>query len=320
MEANQVQISVKGRKINVPSLQVEGRTIVVSGRWLKIASIKDADWLEGEAVKNPEACIEKLKQKKLNTDIFTFAQKIPNTKPNYSYYMEWDNVAAIPASDYSYWWEHRLPQETRKNVRRAGRRGVILQEVQFSDQLLHGIVEINNETPLRQGRPFWHYKKSFEVVKKDYSTLLDRCEFLGAYYENKLIGFIKMIYMGEIAAILQLLCMNKHYDKRPANALIARAVEICHTKGLKYLIYGKYIYGNNNKSPLTEFKRRNGFEQVLLPRYYISLTTKGRMAVHLRLHHGLKRLLPENIMNFAGKLRSRWYEKTLLSGNKYISE
>jgi hypothetical protein len=320
MEANHVEISVKGRAIRVPSVLIGERTIVVSGRWLRIAAVRDEDWLEGEVVDDPEACLGKLRQEKLNADIFTFAQKLPNTKPKYDYPMEWDNVAAIPTTDYSYWWEHRIPQVSRKNVRRAGRRGVVVREVQFSDQLLQGIVEINNETPVRQGRPFWHYGKSFDVVKKDYSTLLDRSYFIGAYYDDKLIGFIKMVYMGEIAGILQILCMNKHYDKRPANALIARAVEICCAKGLKHLIYGQYIYGKRTDSPLTEFKHRNGFEQVLLPRYYIPLTAKGKLAIKFGLHRGLKQMLPETVLDVARRLRSRWYEKSLSGHDEENSE
>ena len=312
MESNHAEISVKGRAIKVPSVQVGGRTIVVSGRWVSIAAVRDEDWLEGDVVDDPEECIEQLKQENLNADIFTFVQKLPNTKPKYSYPMEWDNVAAIPTKDYSYWWEHRIPQVTRKNVRRAGKRGVVVREVQFSDKLLQSIVEINNETPVRQGRPFWHYGKSFEVVKKDYATFLDCSEFIAAYHENNLIGFIKMVYMGDIAGILQILCMNRHYDKRPANALIARAVEICSAKGIQHLIYGKYTYGKNTRSPLTEFKRRNGFEQVLLPRYYIPLTTKGKFAIQFGLHRELKQLLPETVLDFARRLRSRWYEKSLL--------
>jgi len=43
-------------------------------------------------------------------------------------------------------------------------------------------------------------------------------------------------------------------------------------------MYCNYIY-NDPKSSLTEFKRRNGFEQVLLPRYYIPLTLKGKIAL-----------------------------------------
>lgn len=311
MECNNVEISIKGRLVRVPSVVVGKRTVVVSGGWLKIASIKDEAWLDGEAVDSPEDYVKKLKEERLNADLFTFAQKVPDIQPKHAYHMEWDNVAAIPLTDYSHWWEQRVPQETRKNVRRAAKRGVVIREVPFDDQLVAGIVAINNESPLRQGRPFWHYGKSFDVVKSNYSTLLDRSEFIGAYYENQLIGFIKMIYMSEIASIMQVFCMNKHSDKRTANLLIARAVEICSAKGLKFLLYGKYIYGNNANSPLTEFKRRNGFEQILIPRYYVPLTAIGRVAIQLKLQLGFKRLLPQAFQDLAFKIRSKWYETAL---------
>lgn len=310
MQDKLVEISVRGRVKKVPSLQLGARTIVVTGQWLRIAEIKDEAWLEGEAISDPAACMQMIRKGELKADIFTFAQKIPNTTPNYDYPLEWDNVAAIHTIDFSAWWD-RLPQEARKNVRRAGKRGIVIKIVPFCDQLVQGIADINNETPVRQGRPFWHYGKSLDIVKRDYATLLDRSEFIGAYYEDKLVGFIKMIYMGEIAGILQILCMNRHYDKRPANALIAKAVEICNAKGVKYLVYGKYIYGKKSNSPLTEFKHRNGFEQVYFPRYYIPLTVKGKLCMRLGLHHGLKQILPESLLDFAIKLRAKWYEKML---------
>lgn len=311
MESDSAEISIKGRLVKVPSLRIGERTVIVSGGWLKTARVRDEDWLEGEAVDSPEEYIQKIKREGLNADIFSFGQKVPNVQPKYCYPMEWDNIAAIPTVDYTLWWEQRLPQETRKNVRRARKRGVLIREVQFSDELMRGIIEINNETPVRQGRPFWHYRKNFDVVRKDYATLLDRSEFIGAYYEDQLIGFIKMVYMGDIAGILQVLCMNKHSDKRLANLLIARAVEICCAKGCKFLVYGKYIYGSNANSPLTEFKRRNGFEQVLLPRYYVPLSIKGGVAVQLKLQLGFKRLLPQSVQDIALDLRARWYEATL---------
>ena len=59
------------------------------------------------------------------------------------------------------------------------------------------------------------------------------------------------------------------------NALIAKAAEVCEQKGISHLIYGQFIYGNKRRSSLVEFKRRNGFEQVNFPRYYIPLTLKG---------------------------------------------
>ena len=83
------------------------------------------------------------------------------------------------------------------------------------------------------------------------------------------------------ANIVQILSMIKHYDKRPANALIAKAVEICAQKEVSHMIYYNYIY-NDPKSSLTEFKRRNGFEKVLLPRYYVP-TDSPRERIALRL-------------------------------------
>ncbi len=311
LETNIVEISVKGRPVKVPSVNVDGRDIFVSGKWLRIARVKDEAWLKDGALSDPGKCLVELKQGHLNADIFTFAQQLPNASPKFSYPIEWDNVAAIPISDYKAWWDS-LPQEARKNVRRAERRGLLVQEVEFNDQLLHGIIAINNETPVRQGRPFWHYGKNIDIVRNEYSSFFDRSTFIGAYFENELVGFVKLVYMGEICAILQILCMNKHFDKRPSNALLAKAVEISYKKGFKFLIYGKFIYGKNSKSPLTEFKRRNGFEQYNVPRYYIPLTFKGRIAHYFRLHLGLKNIFPESVLAFARYLRSEWCNRRML--------
>ena len=51
---------------------------------------------------------------------------------------------------------------------------------EFDDEFVRGIVEINNETPIRQGRAFWHFQKSFEAVKEKNSTYPEKY-LLGAY-------------------------------------------------------------------------------------------------------------------------------------------
>ena len=78
------------------------------------------------------------------------------------------------------------------------------------------------------------------------------------------------------------------------------------------MIYGQYIYDKKADSPVTEFKRRNGFEQVLLPRYYIPLTVKGRLVLALRLHRGLKALLPGAVLSALLSVRQSYYERTVL--------
>jgi hypothetical protein len=276
---------------------------------MRTAFIKAEMWTPGLVVGRPEHIIARLRERSPRVDIFHFSQKLPETHPAFSYRPEWDSVAAMPISSYADWWENRLSQVTRKNVRRAFRRGLLVEKADFSDDLIKGIVMINNETPIRQGRRFWHYQESFDEVKKDYSDFLDRSEFIGAYYQNELVGFIRLIYMNDIASVLQLLCTNKHSDKRPANGLLAKAVELCADKGLKYHVYGQYVYGDNTENPLTEFKRRNGFEQFLLPTYYVPLTLKGHIAIKLGVHRGFRNMIPKGVMRLAKKLRNVIYSR-----------
>jgi hypothetical protein len=305
MNSEFADISVKGKVVRVPAISLDGRTAVISGRWLKIATIKGETWTAGSGVDDPERIIAKLKQGRSGADIFSFSQKLPHVRLDYPYHAEWDNVAAIPITTFVDWWENRLSQVTRKNVRRAAKRGTLVKTAEFNDEFVNGIVRINNETPFRDGRAFWHFGKDFETVKRDYSAYLERSVFFGAYFEDDLIGFLRIIDLGEIASIMQLLCKNTHYDKRPANSLLAKAVEFCADRGFRYLVYGKYIYGDNAGSPLTEFKRRNGFEQFAVPTYFVPLTFKGRIAIKLHVHMGMKRLLPKPMTRLAREFRRK---------------
>ena len=222
--------------------------------------------------------------------------------------MEWDNAAVIPITGFRDWWDNRLSQESRRNVRLAAKRGIVVRQVEFNDELVKGIKGIYDETPVRQGRQFWHYRKDLDTVRRENATYLNRSDFVGAYYKDELVGFIKLVYVDRVGSIMQILSRNQHYDKRPANALIAKAVELCEQKGMAYLTYCKFIYSGNEKSPLTEFKRRNGFEQMMFPRYYVPLTTKGKIALSLHLHHGLRCLLPRGVATVLRLFRARFYQ------------
>jgi len=308
MSIGQTEIRVKGRAVRVPSARIEGRTVLVSGKWLKIAAAQDEELIEGETVTDPDLFVSQLKESGLDVDIFTFGQKIPDATPRYQYHMEWDNFAIVPITTYAEWWEKRTESSVRRAVRKAAKQGIVVKVADFDDEFVRGIVGINNETPIRQGREFWHYQKSFEAVKDENSTYPGRNEFLGAYYQGELIGFMRLIYAGKVASVVQLLSMMKHYDKRPANALIAKAVEVCEQKGISFLMYCNYVY-HDPSSSLTEFKRRNGFEQMVLPRYYIPLTPKGKIAMRLGLHRGVVQRIPKPIVRRLLKMRTSWYER-----------
>ena len=292
-----------------PSFFIEDLRIVTAGTWLKTASIHDEVWTKGQLVNDPGDFIAQLKTHHIKADIFTFVQKLPETQPKYRYFFEWDNVAAVPLASFKDWWENRLTQVTRKNVRRSAKRGVVVRAVDLTDDLIQGITEIYNEIPFRQGKKFPHYGKDFLTIKKEVSTLMDRSEFIGAYYGDELIGFIKLVHMGPISSILHIVSKNAHYDKRPTNALIAKAVEASLQRGASYLVYGNYIYCNKTKSPLAEFKRRNGFIQMNFPRYYVPLTLKGKIVLGLRLHKGPLGLLPSFLITLLWKARAGIYQK-----------
>jgi hypothetical protein len=300
----------------VPSIPICGQKVIVLGKWVKIACVHDEAWTKGQVIVDPEQFISLLKASHLKADIFTFCQKLPETQPKYNYYFEWDNVAAIPLSTFDDWWEKRLPQVTRKNVRRSLKRGVIVKIVDLNDDMLMAITDIFNERPVREGKKFPHFGKDFETVKKEVSTILDRCIFIGAYYGDELIGYIKLVFMGPIASILNIVSKIKHSDKRPTNALISKAVEVSIMHGASYLIYGKYTYGNKSSSSLAEFKRRNGFEQISFPRYYIPLSIRGKIILRLNLHKGMLGLLPPFVIIFLVNLRSKLYQLR----TKYLSK
>ena len=53
MSIGHTEIRVKGRPVTVPSVHIDGRTVITSGRWLKIAAARDEELIEGETVLDP---------------------------------------------------------------------------------------------------------------------------------------------------------------------------------------------------------------------------------------------------------------------------
>jgi hypothetical protein len=298
MENCTVPVSVKGRISTIPAIPVQDRKLIVTGRWLKTALVHDEEWLPGKTFADPAKAVEQLAQHASHPDMLCFAPSEPELERDYPYRFEWDNVAIIRCHSYEEWWQG-LSQESRRNVRLASKRGVVVKAVDFDDQLVAGIKGIYDETPIRQ---------AFDAVKRENATYVERSDFIGAYLGEQLIGFIKMVRVGSTARIMQILSLNEHFDKKPANAMIAKAVEIAAQKGMANLAYCRYIYGTKKNSSVTEFKRRNGFVEVRFPRYYIPLTFKGRLALRLGLHRGLKEVMPEWLVEMLLNLRAKFYD------------
>lgn len=293
--------------MEVPALHRGDETVVVDGGAIRIASLYDEDWVERE-LQSPAAWVEALKTNRntLKADILRFSQKVPDATPRFDYPMELRSIAVAEVGNFKKWWES-LPQESRKNVRRSAKRGVTIEVKSFGDEVVAGIAAIQNETPIRQGRKYPHFGKSLDQVKRDHGSFLDRCDFICAYFEGEIVGFLKLVYRGNVAALLQLNSKVAHYDKRPSNALLAKAVELCEARGVSHLTYGLFNYASKGHSPLREFKERNGFFEMLLPNYYVPLSPWGQVCVNLKLYRGIREILPEKMVTTAFKLREKWY-------------
>jgi hypothetical protein len=244
-------------------------------------------------------------------DLFSFAQRLPENNPKFSYAFEWDNYAVLPITTFENWWTHELGFKARTKAKQAEKNGVVLREVPFDDTLVAGILEIYNESPIRQRRRFPHYGKTFETVRREEATFLDSSIFIGAFFEDKLIGFVKLVpdETCSQAGLMNIVSMIKHRDKVPQNALIASAVRACASRGVRYLVYSRFDYGKKEHDGLRDFKERNGFRRIDTPRYYVPLTTMGWVAFRLGLHHNISEHIPEAVARRLRDLRAGWYER-----------
>lgn len=309
VEFTNEDVSIKGKQIKMPAVKAGQFTMIISGGMLKIAEVKDEIWLP-HSISDPQALITTLKQSEFRADIFTFTQRLPDTAPQFNYYHEFDNIAVVEIVSYDNWWNKLVSTNNRKRVRQSQKKGIEVRVVAFDDVLVKGIMALYNEAPVRQGRRFWHYGKDFETVKKENATYADRSEFIGAYLGSELVGYIKYVYVGKSAVIMQILSKIAERDKFTNNALIAKAIEVSSQKGAAHFVYGNFVYGKKGADNLSQFKVHNGFTRVDLPKYFIPLTIKGHLAIKFGFHHFPYNLIPKWLLGLLLALRSRLLSKS----------
>lgn len=283
------------------------RDIRVSGQLIRIGRL-EADGYE--YLDDPVELLASLRESRPRVDIFSFLQRPSETSPKYGYAMEWDNLAVLSISTFENWWTKQLGFKARNKAKQASKKGVIIREAYFDDALVSGIWEIYNESPVRQQRRFPHFGKSLDQVRRMSATFPDSSIFIGAYYEDKLIGFIKLTCDDHRtqAGIMHIVSMIRHRDKAPTNALIAQAVQSCADRGISHLVYANFAYGKKVNSSLSDFKERNGFARVDVPRYYVPLTGLGWSAFRLGLHRRFVDRLPGSLVAKYRDLRWSWYK------------
>jgi hypothetical protein len=287
-------------------MMVCGQEIRTVGRLVRIAGLSADTY---EFLDRPEATIDALKATDERIDLLTFMQRLPETLPKYNYYMEWDNLAVLPVSTFDGWWTKQINDKTRNMARRAEKKGVLIRQRPLDEEYIKGVWKIYNECEIRQGKRFPHYGKDLDAVRKMMVTFPERSVFMGAYFEDEMIGFVRLHWDSSRiqAGISSILSLNAHRDKAPTNALLAESVRYCAMNAFPYLVYSRYSDGNKQRDSLMDFKDHNGFQRVNLPRFYVPLTPWGRIALSLGLHRRFLDYIPDSVLSQLRVLRKSWY-------------
>lgn len=237
-----------------------------------------------------EELVEELQRR--HVDIFTFLERkwcCPLTEPSRTWAREEDNIAILNLKTYDEWWKN-IGKKTRNVIRKADKSGIKTRVVEPSDKLAEEIWQIFNETPIRQDRGFPHYGVSLKDVKKGLQSAKN-CTYIGAYLGDELIGFVQLVQGENIVVISQILSMQRHRDKAVNNSLVAKTIATIVNLHEEWVMYGRM----GNHPSLDNFKLSNGFNKFTLTRYYVSLTSKGKIAVRMGLHRELKDVLPQAV-------------------------
>lgn len=291
-------------------MKVCGTDIRIAGRLVRIGSIDGEKYTFPD---DPKKLFDELRRCGTRIDIFTFLQRLPATQPAYDYAYELDNLAVVPVSTFDHWWNHQITSFPRNRARQAEKRGAVLREVPFGDELIRGICGIYNECPVRQGKKFPYYGITYEQASAYAGTFLDRSIYIGAFLKDEMIGFAKLVVdpSNTQACMVHILSMVKHKDKAPTNALIAHSVKVCEQRAIPHLVYERFSYGNKSGDSLSHFKSVNGFQKVDVPRYYVPLTRFGQIALKLGLHHRLVDRIPASVAEKLRQVRTFWHVKKL---------
>lgn len=294
---------LNGVPAQIDCIKVGGQLFSVSKGPLRVASLED-EWYED--LDDPVGVLAGLRRtREVKVDLLTFWQRLPHTQPLYPHYYEWEDIAALPVSTYEHWWKKQINSKSRNMIRKSEKHGVVVRERSYDDAFVRGMAAIFNESPMRQGRPFWHYGKDFDTVKRQFSRFIHREYMVGAYLNEEMVGFMMLGNAGNYCLTGQVISSLRHRGKAPNNALIAKAVQICAERQFPFLVY--YYWSHDS---LSEFKRHCGFERVAVPRYYVPLSWRGELALRLGAHRGLRAMVPSRIKRALKRARAHWYERS----------
>jgi len=138
-----------------PPSGIRGQMLVVTGGWLKTAALRAEEWLEKELGRRSRTCVAATSGSRRVQLCAPTCCRSPRSSGNRAQVLvprRMGERGSHRLHSFQEWWRvaTRNTQE-REEVGQARRRG---SDRDLDDELVAGIVAINNETPVRQGRRF----------------------------------------------------------------------------------------------------------------------------------------------------------------------
>src|SRR5262249_38676944 len=153
------------------------------------------------------------------------------------------------------WLNKQINFKPRNKLKKAKKSGVETRVMPLTDELVRSVMDVYNDTRIRQGQLNYHYGKDFKTVKAELETFLERSDFIVAAVGDQVIGFAKVTHCGHYSILMHIEAKVSQRDKAPTNALIAKSVEVCAAKNIPLLNYTMW----GRRRGLNEFKAANGF-------------------------------------------------------------
>lgn len=262
-------------------------TVLIGRRFFYVQAKYSIEYIHDPCI--TKELLTDLKEK--GVDLFTFVHRsFLSPAQRYPFPHENESISLLPISSFDDWWRFQVRKDERNMVRKAERRGIVVKSALIDEDFIRSAQRIYNETPIRQGRRYTGYGLSLTAVREKFDSLRNS-EVLGAYLDNELIGLLWMVYGDSVVRIRSFVSLIKHRDKAPNNALMAEGVRRCSEKNFRFLVYEKMGY----LPSLDSFKIHNGFRRCIVPRYYVPFSTRGVLAVKLRVHREIQYSLPPRI-------------------------
>jgi len=266
------------------SIIIANKEMSVAGRVFRTARLRH-EWCD--FLEDSSGAIQQLQRGRAVADLFTFVQDIGD-EPALPFHMEPTGLAVLPVTTFEKWWDD-IGFKARNKVRKVQKCGVELRVAGLDADFAKGVEAIYNETPVRQGRKFFHYGQTAAEIQEELSSFLDCCIFVGAYHQAELVGFMKLLPRKHVLRTIHIIAKLSHRDKCVMDALIGKAVEICDQRKIGNLHYGSWADGG-----IGDFRTKHGFMRVEVPRYFVPLTLRGRLMLKLKLHHPVRERLPKS--------------------------